>query len=354
MNILILVSSLNFGGAEKQVVEDANFLCNDNKVTVLAFEEGPLLGLLSSNVNFILIKNRNYHTTPFSIASIIKKKKIAIIHAHLYAPMIISGIAGQLSNTPVIWNFHSHAYENSWKGKLIHRLVSKFGSVKKILFPASELENYYAKEGYGFNKKKCAIAHNSGQKVELTKAYATENTTKVVQLGFIGRVVPLKRIEILIELAQFLLKKSVNNFKIVVVGDGSELNNLIQMADERNLSDYMDFVGFQSDTLSFFRNFDIFAFPSREEVLSLSLIDAGLSSLPSVAFDVGGNEEIVNHNSTGYLVKTKGEFFNRCLDLIRQPELRKRLGINARIECLEKFSPQTRLKYLTNLYEQFI
>jgi len=352
LNILIVVSSFKYGGAEKQAVEDANLLCNKNKVILLGFSKGPLQKLLNPDVRSLVITKRDYIHTALNLIHFIRKENISIIHAHLYAPMVLSAIAGWITGIPVIWNFHSHAYENSVKGKILHKITAKLPSVKKILFPASELEQYYDKQGYSFKKEKCLLAYNSGQSMAETGATFKKND--IVQIGYVGRIVPLKRVHFLIELADFLLKKNVSNFRINIVGNGPELESLIKISKEKQLATFILFHGFREDTLAFYRQFDIFAFPSGEEVLSLSLIDAGLAGLPSVAFYTGGNHEIVSNGITGYLVKTKQEFFNRILELIHDHELCEKMGVNAYKECLSKFSPGVRLQLLSSLYAQYI
>ena len=354
MNILIIVSSLAFGGAEKQVIEDANLLSKENNVYVLTFNNGPLVKLLNPSICLIHIVRTDYFRTSIKVASVIRKNNISVVHAHLYAPMVLSALAGIITGVPVIWNFHSHAYENSFKGKMLHKYAAKLPSVKKILFPANELNEYYASEGYGFSRQKCKIAYNSGQIMESSLRRNSDVQNTITHIGFIGRVIPLKRLNLLIELAMFLQSKGYQNFVIDIVGDGSDLSNLVQITNNMHLEPLITFHGFQQDTLSYYRQFDIFAFPSGEEVLSLSLIDAGLAGLPSVAFNVGGNNEIVNDGVSGYLVKTPVEFFNRINELLDDTILRDKLGANAYTYCLSKFSPEARLSYLKSLYAEVI
>jgi glycosyltransferase involved in cell wall biosynthesis len=354
LNILIVVSSLDYGGAEKQAVEDANMLCSGNKVFLIAFNNGPLENQIDKRISIKFLKRSGYLRTSKNIASIIRQNQISIVHAHLYAPMVLSAIAGRLTDVPVIWNFHSHAFENSFKGKMIHKYSARLFSVKKILFPTTELDQYYDLQGYGFSSKKCQLAYNSGQKIEKFSGKAKNAGDRKIHIGFIGRVIPLKRIDLLIGLAKFLMENEISNFTIDVVGDGPELERLIKTSKDNHLESLITFHGFQHDTLSYYRQFDIFALPSGEEVLSLSLIDAGLSGLPSVAFNVGGNHEIINDGHTGFLVDSPESFFNRIKDLVNNKILREQLGSNACAECLSKFSPEARLDYLSKLYAQFV
>jgi L-malate glycosyltransferase len=352
LNILIVVSSLSFGGAEKQVIEDANLLCQANSVYVLTFREGPMGKLLDPTVNLVLIPRKDYFTTTFKVASILRRYSIDVVHAHLFAPMVLSAFAGKLTGIPVIWNFHSHAFENSLKAKTLHKYASRLSSVKRILFPALELDSYYQSEGYGFSREKCMLAYNSGQDNGSWQLKNRQNKPEPIHIGFIGRIIPLKRIHLLAELAQFLIDNGVQKFMIDIVGDGPELENLVQTVKVKNLESYVTFHGFQQDTLKYYRLFDIFAFSSGEEVLSLSLIDAGLSGIPAVAFDVGGNHEIITDGVTGYLVDTNITFFQKILTLINDDSLMQKLGSAARSECLSKFSPRARYDFLSSLYAQ--
>jgi glycosyltransferase involved in cell wall biosynthesis len=351
-SLLIGVSSLNVGGAEKQAIDDANMLCTRFRVLLLAFADGPMRDLLDPAIEVIIIPRKGYISTIRKVAGLVRKFRIDLMHAHLYAPMVIMAVAGQITSRPVIWNFHSHAFENRLFPKLLHKYTGKLSAVKKILFPASQLKIYYDKENYGFPYQKVAVAFNSGQ--QHPETLRPENENKVVRIGYIGRFVSLKRIEYLVELADRFLKEGRNNFVIDLVGDGQELEPLKEMVRSRNLENHVNFHGFHKDTLPYFSIFSIFTLPSREEVLSLSLIDAGLAGLPSVAFQIGGNDDIITDGITGYLVDTLDEFISKTAYLLDHPEIRKSLGDQARVDCRNKFSKEARLNYLTGIYEIFL
>ena len=68
MNILILVSSLIVGGAEKQAVNDANMLCRSNNTHLLVFNDGMLKVKLSPKVRYLIIEKSGYIATSKIIA----------------------------------------------------------------------------------------------------------------------------------------------------------------------------------------------------------------------------------------------------------------------------------------------
>jgi glycosyltransferase involved in cell wall biosynthesis len=84
----------------------------------------------------------------------------------------------------------------------------------------------------------------------------------------------------------------------------------------------------------------------------MALIDAGMSGIPSVAFDVGGNNEIIIDSITGFIVETKQEFFERILSLVLDKTLRERIGKKAIEHCIEHFSPDRHLEQLESLYKE--
>lgn len=345
MNILILVSSLNFGGAEKQAVQDANMLAGSAKVYLGMFEEGDLKELLNGQVETVIFKKQGYLSTATRLAEFIREKQIALVHNHLYAPMIISALASLKVKVPVIWHFHGHHFEVR---RFPLNVLSKLPNVKHTVFVCAALANYFEKK-YWFPKRKITVLYNSSQ---CRKLPALKPKDKMLRIGFIGRVVKLKRIQYLIAVASHLKTQGIENFEIMVVGDGPEREQLEAIAKESQLGDQVKFLGFRTDIEQLYNQFDLFVLPSEEEALSLALIDAGMCGLPAVAFEVGGNSEIIKHEETGYIVHSVEELKEKVERLCRNEELRKKMGAKAE-EHTRIFSEENHRKQLLNMYEQY-
>jgi len=116
----------------------------------------------------------------------------------------------------------------------------------------------------------------------------------------------------------------------------------------------VNFHGFQPDTQKYYRDFSIFALPSREEVLSLSLIDAQLTGLPCVAFDVGGNTDIIENGVSGYIVSEERAFLEKIKALAKDKALRQEMGKKAIEQSTEKFSQKARYENMVKLYESVL
>lgn len=71
---------------------------------------------------------------------------------------------------------------------------------------------------------------------------------------------------------------------------------------------------------------------------------------PVIASDVGMNREVIQHGVTGFLVRTEAQWRDALLRLIRDPELRRTMGIRGRTWVVEHFN----LDRHTSRVEDFI
>jgi len=345
MRILILVSSLNFGGAEKQATLDANMLATDHRVYLGMFATGDLQEQLSEQVQTVMFSKQNYFSAARQIANFVKENKVQIIHNHLYAPMIIAALASLRVIVPVVWHFHGHHFEVR---KFPLNVLSQLPSVKRTVFVCSALADYFARE-FRFPHRKRSVVYNSSQCRKLPQLKPNDG---ILRIGFVGRVVGLKRLPYLVNLAAFLKNQGFKRFEIWIVGDGPERVGLEQLARERGVKDEVKFLGFRSDIEELYNQFDLFVLPSEEEALSLALIDAGNCGLPALAFDVGGNQEIVLDGKTGFIVHSENDFQQKAYQLCQDESLRKKMG-EAAEQHTQIFSEENHLRSLLAIYTEY-
>ncbi|MBI5403556.1 MAG: glycosyltransferase [Ignavibacteriae bacterium] len=351
MNLLFIIGSLKHGGAERQTVIDANYFSGKYNVMVMTFCGGELEGLLNKNIKYVVLEKKGYLNASKRLREILINEKINIVNASLFASMIISVIASGKLNIPVIWFFHSHEYDIELKSKLAFKYFSRKNCLKKIFFVSRELQRHFSFRRFGFPAHKEEILYNI---YTVNNSNAIKNKNGKITIGYIGRLVALKRIEYLPELAEYLIKEGITDFRICILGDGPERVRLEKLAEEKNVSGYIKFEGFQKDVEKYYNTFDVFALPSQEECLSISLIDACVKELPSVAFDTGGNNEIIVNGKNGYIVNEKMEFFERVKELVLDAKKRGEFGRAAREYCLNKFSAAARFEKLENIYNKLI
>jgi L-malate glycosyltransferase len=349
LNILFVISSLKHGGAEKQTVIDANLFSANHNVFVITFNDGELSGLLNKKIKLFFLRKKNYPGTARKVREIILKENIQVVNASLIASMVISYLAARKTGVPVLWYFHSHEYDIRLKSRIALKYFAKSDIIKKIFFVSEELKKSFLDKNFNFPPDKLDIIYNS-YTIDTGRKVRKENPENETVIGFIGRLVELKRVEYLIELSDYLKKTGFHNFSVEIVGDGESKQLLMEKSEELQTGDFVKFPGFKQNVEEYYSKFDIFVLPSREECLSISLIDACISALPCVPFRVGANDEIIINNKTGFLVDTKEEMFEKVQILLKDGKMRTEFGMEARKYCIDKFDSKKRINYLENIF----
>ena len=124
---------------------------------------------------------------------------------------------------------------------------------------------------------------------------------------FVGRLVPFKRVDLLIE--AFAAARRPENARLVIVGDGVLRQDLESLARRLGIADRVDFRGFAEPSTipAWFAAADVMALPSVGETWSVALLEALASSIPVVTTDtVGAAADSVNDPVVGSVV-TSGD-----------------------------------------------
>ncbi|MCH7851064.1 MAG: glycosyltransferase family 4 protein [Nanoarchaeota archaeon] len=126
-------------------------------------------------------------------------------------------------------------------------------------------------------------------------------TSNIYLIG-IGRIVKRKGFDFLIRTLAKLNNKKVH---VLIIGDGPEKENLINLSKELGVRNKVHFLGFVSEEKKFqyLSNSDIFILSSVHEGFGIVVQEAMQVGLPIIATDNGGQVDFVKNNENGYLVK---------------------------------------------------
>jgi len=95
-------------------------------------------------------------------------------------------------------------------------------------------------------------------------------------------------------------------------------------------------------------------YPSLEDIFSLSLVEAAASGVPSIAFDIEANSEILDDNISGKIVKKPDEFaLSQAIDFLLDDEkLLDRISDNAKKLIPIKFNWDKTTSILESYYKE--
>jgi len=149
---------------------------------------------------------------------------------------------------------------------------------------------------------------------------------ETLRLGFVGRVTPEKGVRLLRDIETELGNRGLDNFRILIVGDGSEVMWL-----KKRLK-HGEFAGVLrgEDLARAYANMDLFVFPSRTDTFGNVVQEAAASGVPSVVTNEGGPQHLVVAGKTGLIAETNAQFVAKVAELALDRNRRREMGQAAR------------------------
>jgi glycosyltransferase involved in cell wall biosynthesis len=175
------------------------------------------------------------------------------------------------------------------------------------------------------------------------------------QLITVGRLVAVKQHDLLIRSVPTLVGQ-FPNARLVIVGSGPEEARLKALAAELGVARYIVWTGFVRNIHDYLRDSDLFVFPSKAEGFGAVTLEALYNELPVIAFDVPAQNEIITPNVDGFLVKPFDTALlqDRILALLRDPELRRRVGRNGRATYESRYTVEAMVTNTLELYRDVL
>jgi phosphatidylinositol alpha 1,6-mannosyltransferase len=145
-------------------------------------------------------------------------------------------------------------------------------------------------------------------------------------LGYVGRLAPEKNVRALAEIERALLNRGMPDFRLVLVGAGSEESWL-----RANLR-HAEFPGIlRGPELSrAFAGMDVFLFPSTTDTFGLVVLEAMASGVPAIVAPGGGPQHQIRAGQTGFVASSPADFAECVLALKNDPLLHARMRRAAR------------------------
>jgi len=169
---------------------------------------------------------------------------------------------------------------------------------------------------------------------------------------FLGRLEPAKGVFDLLE-AVSALRPAVADVRLVCAGDG-ERAAVARRAEQLGIADAVKFTGWvgPSGKRALLENAAVFALPSYDEGLPMSLLEAMAAGVPVVVSPVGGVPDVVADGASG-LLAAPGDIATlqrQLRKLLIDRELGARIGAAGRESVRVRCAPQRSLAMLGALY----
>lgn len=177
-----------------------------------------------------------------------------------------------------------------------------------------------------------------------------ETTDKTVI--FTGALDKRKGADILLE-AWKDVSETFPHGHLIILGNGPMKASLKMKAKDLGISDRVTFAGHVNNVPDYLRRVDLYVLPSLQEGLPNSLLEAMSCGLPVIASKIGGVVDVVEDGKSGVLFEPGNvlDLSSAMIRLLKDAELRQRLGAEARRRIVESFSIDRIAKEYIKLYE---
>lgn len=144
--------------------------------------------------------------------------------------------------------------------------------------------------------------------------------------------------------------------RLLMVGDGPELEKVRQRVEQYGLEDRVYFIGAQRDVVPYLQHCDALLLPSEMESFGLVALEAMSCGVPVVASQVGGLPELVSHGKHGFLAPAgqSTQMAQDTLRILRDPTLRKEMGEQARADVERTWTRPRVVTQYSALYQELL
>jgi len=364
MKVLFLITRGDtIGGAQTHVLSLVNLLkCNGHEVLVCYGGEksGPFGKRLDiNNINHIEMKSLKREISPFKdFISILRFRKLV----NKYKPDIVTlhsskaGVIGRVSliftKFPVLYTVHGWAFTEgiNYKKVIFYRSLEKLlALITNKIIVVSNYDKSISIKHRIISPDKIEVVHNG---IPILKELQPKDTKIYINLVMIARFDEQKDHESLIRACSTIEKILVH-----FLGDGPNLCPMKDLVKELKIADKFIFYGYHNNVEQILAKADVFCLISNWEGFPISTLEAMNYSLPVIISNVGGSNEAIDNNKTGFLVMRGNDVsqIKDCIEtLINSEKLRKEMGKAGKEKLKKNFSDHVMYNKTMEIYSNLL
>lgn len=354
MNILYISSKKGWPGIVSWMVLTALGLQNrGHHVQILAHPKSMLVNKRPQGLK-IISKSLGFDYNPLVIVylmKLIRKQAIDIVVTNIQKEVIVGGICAKICGIKNVRRIGTH---HDLSGKVFftqtrlvdHSIIPCNAVFEKALANASWLKRADFTTIYnGRNVRNISAADR--QKIRNSWQIGEEDLV----IGSTSSITKVKGIDTLIKV--FAEINSIHPAtKLVITGEGPEMENLKKLSRTLNLTKSIIFNGFASDPVKIAAAYDIAVLNSKLEGFPNAIVEYFSAGCAVIATNIDGVPEIIQDLENGLLINPGDheQLKNTIIKLLKNPQLRAKLGRNALTTVRDHFSEEQMLDNLERLF----
>ncbi|MBA6391086.1 glycosyltransferase family 4 protein [Colwellia sp. BRX10-3] len=298
MKILHCVSSLKVGGAEKLVKNlSLSQQANGQNVSILSFGDETDDFQQALKCSKIKIYNIvvGFLKKQYQLSKLIRQFDVI----HIHSPAVIRAflfISPLLMHKQVIYTIHGEVAPNL-KGIKVSHIIAR--CYVNYTFAVSEQTKLKAKALFNWPVEKIIVIKNG---VAISNVKIQTNNQEKLVIGTVSRLIPLKKIEDVIQcISDYGLSEKLT---LKIYGDGPQRQMLEALVQTTGLTNHVMFMNNVIDESKIYPELDCLIISSETEGLPMVLLEAMASGVPCISSRVGAIPDIVTASEGGFLYDT--------------------------------------------------
>jgi glycosyltransferase involved in cell wall biosynthesis len=363
LKVLQVIPKLGYGGAETGCYDIAHYLPENNCGSYIVTSGGDLLKFIDKKKVKVIklpVQSKNPLIIFFNFLAlicIILLNNITIVHARSRAPAWSCFFATKITGRKFVTTFHgTYNFKNKLK-KFYNSIMVR----SDLIIAGSNFIFSHIKENYDkyLNTKKKLLVIFRGINVDyfdpstkldsdeknLLKKWEIKDDKKIILLP--GRLTGWKGQEIFIEAINMVnIELGYESFYAVMLGSdqGRDLykKKLIRLTEQYRMTNQIKFIDHCKDMALAYKVSDIVVSASIEpEAFGRVAVEAQSMEKPIIASNIGGSNETVIDEKTGFLFESKNakSLSEKILKTLSMDEKSlKLIGVEGRKNIIQKFN----------------
>ncbi len=337
-------------------------------------EEDGILKIPSFPIGLMNFRQTGIY--PIKAFNIIKKWKLDIIHSHTeFSIGTFARLISKQLNIPLVHTYHTmyeeyiyyitKGYFNSASKKLVEYLTLFLcdKTIDELIVPTEKTKELF-KDKYKVKRDVYVIPSgidttrfykeniDKNEIINLKKDLGLKKTDFIVL--YVGRIAKEKSIDFLINNFNSVLKR-IPKAKMIIVGDGPDIKDLIDLTRKKGLENKIIFTGKApwTDVPKYYSLCDLFVTASKTETQGLTVIEAMGASKPVVAIRDESFELMITDKKDGLFFDDEKSYVDMIYEVYKNKKLRDEISFNARLTA-DKYSPYNYAKNVLKVYDKVI
>lgn len=366
MKVVHIASGDLWAGAEVQLYNLVTTLhaARDVSVDVVLLNHGELeTRLKKAGVHVTVLDESalNAGQILWRLTHYLRRRRPHLVHTHRQKENVIGSLAAALAGAPSLRSVHGRNEAQAPWWRLDKHVARGFDWAcgrwlqQSVVAVSGQLGTELANR---FGAERLDVIANGVDPDAIAAAAALQQplpaTGGRLKLAFIGRLVPVKRVDLFLQIARDLCDRKPGMIDFYIVGDGPDLAECRATIEAMGLRNNVHLLGFRADVLGVLAAMDMLLMTSDHEGLPMILLEAMSLGVPVVASAVGGIPAALDDGQCGRLVERQvaEDYVDAVLPLLEDPVGRAMLAQRASEHVRRRYSAQNSADLHAALYRR--